>query len=363
MTTLEEIVSRIRPLDQKAMQAVRERQDNLTKPAGSLGRLEELSIKVAGITGNPRPVIRHRAIITMAADHGVVAEGVSAYPAEVTPQMVYNFVRGGAAINVLARQAGARVVVVDIGVATDLESHSHIINKKIAYGTQNMALGPAMSREQALAAIRAGIDVVEAEHARGLDIVGTGDMGIGNTTPSSAIVTAITGASVASVTGRGTGIGEAQLQHKVAVIERALAVNRPDPNDPLDVLSKVGGYEIAGLVGVILGAAARRVPVVVDGFISGAAALIATELCPQVRDYLIAAHSSVEIGHRVTLERMELAPLLNLNLRLGEGTGAALAMMLVDASLRILHEMATFSEAGVAEKSAEVMEPQSIGDE
>lgn len=349
MDRLRETVGRIGPLDGAAAAAAREREDTLTKPPGSLGRLEELAIKVAGITGQPVPRVQHRVIVTMAGDHGVCAEGVSAYPAEVTPQMVYNFLRGGAAINVLARQAGARVVVVDMGVAAELAEHPGLLGRKVARGTANMAHGPAMSREQAVQAIETGIAVVEGELAQGLDIVGTGDMGIGNTTPSSAIVAAITGATVAAVTGRGTGLDDDQLAHKVVVIERALAVNRPDPGDPLDVLMKVGGFEIGGLAGVILGAAAARKPVVIDGFISGAAALIATELCPRARDYLIPAHSSVEIGHRVIFERLELAPLLNLNLRLGEGTGAALAMMLVDAALHVLAEMATFAEAGVSE--------------
>ena len=348
MRRLLNAVSGIGPLDDEAMRAVRERQGRLTKPAGSLGRLEELSVQLAGITACASPQVRQRAIIVMAGDHGVTAEGVSAYPQEVTPQMVYNFVRGGAAINVLARHAGARVVVVDAGVAAELEPHPMILSRRVAAGTRNLAAGPAMTYEQAIACLEVGIDVVDAEVARGLELVGTGDMGIGNTTASSAIVAAITGAPVKDVTGRGTGLDERQLAHKVKVIERALEVNRPNPADPIDVLAKVGGFEIGGLAGVMLGAACRRIPVVIDGFISGAAALIATELCPRVRDYLIAAHSSVEIGHRVLLEHMELVPLLNLNLRLGEGTGSALAMLLVDASTRILCEMATFEEAGVS---------------
>jgi nicotinate-nucleotide--dimethylbenzimidazole phosphoribosyltransferase len=347
-----EVISAIRPLDAGAMRAARRRQDELTKPQGSLGRLEELATKLAGITGKPRPRLAHKAVIVMAADHGVAAEGVSAYPQAVTAQMVRNFLAGGAAINILARRAGARVVVVDMGVAADLPDHAGLVNRKLGHGTQNMASGPAMSPEGALAAIAAGVEIVGAEADRGLDLVGTGDMGIGNTTASSAIVAAITGAAVAEVTGRGTGLDEAGWRRKVAVIERALAVNRPDRADPLDVLGKLGGYEIAGLVGVILGAAGRRIPVVLDGFISGAAALIATELCPLARDYLIAAHNSVEIGHRIMLERMELAPLLNLDLRLGEGTGAAMAMHLIDDAVAILDEMATFKEAGVSEKEA-----------
>ena len=288
----------------------------------------------------------------MAADHGVAAEGVSAYPAEVTPQMVLNFVRGGAAINVLARQASTRVIVVDIGVASNLEPQRGLRLRKIARGTQNIVRGPAMTLSQAETAIAEGIDVVQAEIANGLDLVATGDMGIGNTTASAAIVAALTGQPVAQVTGRGTGVDDAGLARKIAVVERALAVNKPNPKDALDVLIKVGGFEIGGLAGVIIGAAAKRVPVVIDGFISGAAALIAVGLCPDVRPYLIAAHKSVEVGHRAALDHLDLKPLLDLNLRLGEGTGAVLAFHLVEAAARILDEMATFAEAGVSDKTA-----------
>jgi nicotinate-nucleotide--dimethylbenzimidazole phosphoribosyltransferase len=350
MTRLSDVTGRIAPLDMAAMAAARERQDSLTKPRGSLGRLEELSITVVGITGTSRPHVPRKAVIVLAGDHGVARAGVSAYPQEVTAQMVQNFLAGGAAINILARRAGARVVVADLGVAADIPPHSAIVRKKIGYGTRNLADGPAMPLEEAVAAITAGIEIVDAEVDRGLDLVATGDMGIGNTTASSAIVAAITGRAVADVTGRGTGVDDEGWRRKVATIEHALEVNRPDPTDPLDVLAKVGGYEIAGLVGVILGAAARRLPVIVDGFISGTAALVATELCPRVRDYLIAGHMSVEIGHRLLLERLELVPLLNLNLRLGEGTGAVMAMHLVDDAVAVLTEMATFAEAGVSEK-------------
>jgi nicotinate-nucleotide--dimethylbenzimidazole phosphoribosyltransferase len=350
MTRLSDVTSRITPLDMAAMAAARERQDSLTKPRGSLGRLEELSITLAGITGTSRPHVPRKAVIVLVGDHGVARAGVSAYPQEVTAQMVQNFLAGGAAINVLARRAGARVVVADLGVAADIPPHSAIVRKKIGYGTRNLADGPAMTLEEAVAAITAGIEIVDAEVDRGLDLVATGDMGIGNTTASSAIVAAIIERAVADVTGRGTGVDDEGWRRKVATIEHALEVNRPDPTDPLDVLAKVGGYEIAGLVGVILGAAARRLPVIVDGFISGTAALVATELCPRVRDYLIAGHMSVEIGHRLLLERLELVPLLNLNLRLGEGTGAVMAMHLVDDAVAVLDEMATFAEAGVSEK-------------
>jgi nicotinate-nucleotide--dimethylbenzimidazole phosphoribosyltransferase len=349
MDKLQNTINRIEPLDQEAMRQAQARQDNLTKPQGSLGLLEELSVKVAGIQGTARPKIRDKVIVTMAGDHGVVAEGVSLYPQEVTAQMVTNFLRGGAGINALARHVGARVVVVDMGVATDLEPHPELLAKKVAYGTKNMARGPAMSREEAIQAIETGIEIVESELSRGMDIVGTGDMGIGNTTPSSAIVAALTGSAVADVTGRGTGIDDEQLAYKVETIERALAVNRPDPADPLDVLAKVGGLEIGGIAGVVLGAAAHRLPVVIDGFISGAGALIAAGLAPQAKDYLVAAHLSVELGHRPVLERLGLTPLLNLNMRLGEGTGAALGISLVEAAVKVLNEMATFADAGVSE--------------
>lgn len=349
MRRLEEIIAAIAPLDEGAAAAARERQQQLTKPAGSLGRLEELAIQLAGIIGQALPQVERKAVIVMAGDHGVTAEGVSAYPAEVTPQMVHNFLHGGAAINALAREVGARVIVVDVGVASDIQ-HPLLVSRKVARGTANMAVGPAMTREQALAAIVVGLDVVEAEIAQGLDLVATGEMGIGNTTAASAITAALAGVPVALVTGSGTGINDEQRAHKIAVIERALAVNTPDARDALDVLAKVGGLEIAGLVGVMLGAAARRVPIVVDGFISGAAALVAARLCPAVTHYLIAGHASVERGHRVVLDRLGLAPLLDLELRLGEGTGAALAMGIISAALRTHREMATFAEAGVSER-------------
>jgi len=347
---LSNTIEMITPVDRMAMNSARARQDTLTKPQGSLGRLEELSIKLAGIQGKPIPQIRHKAVITMAGDHGVVAEGVGNWPQEVTAQMIYNFLRGGAGINVLARQVGARVVVVDMGVAADLEPHPQLISRKIARGTQNMFLRPAMTPQQAVTAIETGIEVVGGEVAKGFDIVGTGDMGIGNTTASSAICAAMTGEPAAEVTGRGTGISDEQLAHKIEVVKRALAVNRPDPKQPLDVLAKVGGFEIGGLVGVMLAAAAYRIPVVIDGFISGAAALIATALAPRLRDFLIAAHVSAEPGHKVLLRHLRLTPLLDLGMRLGEGTGAVLGIFLAEAAARILAEMSTFAEAGVSER-------------
>jgi nicotinate-nucleotide--dimethylbenzimidazole phosphoribosyltransferase len=349
---LEDLIAQIAPLDESAMVAARVRQDTLTKPQGSLGRLETLSIQLAGIFGQPLPEIRDKVIITMAGDHGVVAEGVSAYPQDVTPQMVLNFLRGGAAINVLARHVGARVVIVDMGVAADLKPHPDLVDKKVAPGTDNIAAGPAMSRAQAVQAVMAGVEVVEAELARGLDILGVGDMGIGNTTPSAAIAAAISGASIVEIVGRGTGVDDAGLVRKVAAVQRALAVNQPDPTDALDVLTKVGGFEIGGMAGVMLAAAAHRRPVMVDGFISTAAAMIAVSLVPQIRSYLIAAHRSQERGHRIMLDWLDLDPLLDLDMRLGEGTGAALGISLAEAACKVLREMATFGEAGVSEKAA-----------
>lgn len=344
-----EVAAVITPLDAVAMEQARARQLQLTKPAGSLGRLEEIAVQMAGITRQPLPTVKRKAVIVMAADHGVVAEGVSAYPSAVTPQMVLNFLHGGTAINALARQAGAEVVIVDVGVADDLD-HPGLLVRKVARGTANMAIGPAMTREQSLSAITAGMDVLKSLVKQGIDLVATGDMGIGNTTAASAITASLTGTPVALVTGRGTGIDETQLAHKIHVIERALARNVPDPSDPLDVLTKVGGLEIAGLVGVIIAGAASRIPVVTDGFIAGAAALVAVGICPAVRDYLFAGHVSVERGHQVILEQLGLSPLLDLELRLGEGTGAVLATHIIEAALRMHKEMATFAEAGVSNR-------------
>jgi len=350
MELLSNTIKMIKPLDKGAMAEARSRQDALTKPQGSLGRLEELSIQLAGIQGKALPQIRHKVIFTLAGDHGVVAEGVGNWPQEVTAQMVANFLRGGAGINVLARHTGTRVVVVDMGVATALEPHPQLVSRRIAPGTQDMFLRPAMTPEQAVKSVETGIELVGGELAKGLDIIGTGDMGIGNTTASSAICAAMTGEPVAEVTGRGTGISDEQLAHKIAVIKRALEINRPDPKQPLDVLAKVGGFEIGGLVGVMLGAAAYRIPVVIDGFISGAAALIAVALAPGLKDFLIAAHVSAEAGHKIVLRHLRLKPLLDLGMRLGEGTGAALGIFLAEASARILSEMSTFAEAGVSER-------------
>ena len=340
----------IPPLDSDAMEQARTRQQQLTKPPGSMGRLEEIAVQIAGITHQVTPAIKRKAVVVMAADHGVTAEGVSAYPAAVTPQMVLNFLHNGAAINALASYAGAEVVVVDIGVAEPLQ-HPQLLSHKIAQGTANMAQGPAMTREQANAAITVGMDIANSLVQQGVDLLATGDMGIGNTTASSAITAVLTHAPVQLVTGRGTGIDDAQLAHKIAIIERAIERNHPDATDPLDVLAKVGGLEIAGLVGVILASAQAGVPVVIDGFISGAAALVAVRLVPAVRDYLFAGHVSVERGHHIILEQLKLLPLLDLNLRLGEGTGAVLAMTIIEAALQMHRDMATFAEAGVSDKT------------
>ncbi|HMQ33491.1 MAG TPA: nicotinate-nucleotide--dimethylbenzimidazole phosphoribosyltransferase [Chloroflexaceae bacterium] len=350
MDLLTTTVARIAPLDATAMSAARARQDALTKPQGALGRLEELAIRIAGITGAPRPRLARPAVIVMAGDHGVAARGVSAYPAEVTPQMVLNFLRGGAAINVLARHVGARVVVVDMGVAAELPPHPDLVARKVASGTRDLSVEPAMGREQALQAVEAGIAVADETIVAGADLIATGDMGIGNTTASSAIVAALARLPAAEVTGRGTGVDDAALARKVALIDQALALHRPDPADGLDVLAKVGGFEIGGLAGAMIGAAARRTPVVVDGFISGAAALLACAMAPAARPYLIAGHRSVERGHRAVFARLDLEPLVDLGLRLGEGTGAALAISLCQAACKLLDEMATFGEAGVSGK-------------
>ncbi len=349
--SLEKLIAKIQPLDEAAMQAARVRQNMLTKPAGSLGRLESLSIQIAGITAQARPHLEHKVIVVMAGDHGVTAEGVSAYPSEVTPQMVLNFIHGGAAINVLARHVGARVAIVDMGVASPLPALPELISRRVALGTGSIAQGPAMTRAQAMESILSGVEIVQAEIARGADILAAGDMGIGNTTPSAAIACALAGFSPAEIVGRGTGVDDAGLNKKISVVERALQVNQPNAKDGLDVLAKVGGFEIGGLAGVMLSAAAHRKPVMVDGFISSAAAMIAVSLAPQCRDYLIAAHRSQERGHQAMLGWLGLSPLLDLDLRLGEGSGAALGLSLAEAACKILDEMATFGEAGVSEKS------------
>ena len=303
------------------------------------------------MSGSCPPPTARATIFTLAGDHGVTAERISAYPQVVTGQMVENFLKDGAAVNVLARHVGARVLVADFGVASPLPDLPGLHSRRIAGGTANMTAGPAMLRADATRAVEAGMALVESERADGLDLIGTGEMGIGNTTAASAIVAALTGATPAEVTGRGTGVDDATWRRKVATVERALAVNQPDAADGLDVLIKVGGFEIAGLAGVVLAGAAYRIPVFLDGFIAGAAALAAVRIAPAARHYLIAAHRSVEPGHARALAALELVPYLDLGMRLGEGTGAALGIGLARAAAAILTEMATFKSAGVSEAS------------
>jgi nicotinate-nucleotide--dimethylbenzimidazole phosphoribosyltransferase len=356
---INEAINKITVLDKLALSDAKARLDNLTKPVGSLGRLEELAMQIAGITGTLNPDFAKKLIIVMAADHGVAEEGVSAYPKEVTPQMVYNFLNGGAGINVLARHSGADVVIVDIGVAADISKEagaiknakSLLIDKKIALGTANMAKGRAMSRSQACDSIEIGIQITREMVLKGYGIIGTGDMGIANTTASSAIAAVVCGVDVEKVTGYGTGIDDKSFDNKVRIIKKAIKLNEPDGQDGIDVLSKVGGFEIGGIAGVIIGCAAMKVPVVIDGFISGAGALIAELIAPRCREYMIASHSSVEKGHAIMLRKLKLEPLFNFNLRLGEGTGAALGVGIADAAIKLMNEMATFGEAGVTRKS------------
>ena len=346
---LKGLVENIKPLDVDLLNAAQNRLDNLTKPRGSLGRLEDLGKLFVAIQGDVNARVGKKAVLVFAGDHGVTEEGISAFPKEVTAQMVYNFLRGGAGINVVANQVGADVFVVDMGVDHFFEPADGLFSTKIRKGTQNMAKGPAMSREEALDALKAGVEVAFHYAAQGYNLFATGDMGIGNTTPSSAIFAVLTGKPPSEVTGRGTGIDDKTLEHKIRVVERALEVNRPDPSDPVDLLSKVGGFEIGGIAGLILGAASLGIPTVVDGFISTAGAMIAVALCPGVRDYMVCAHKSAAFGHQVALEWLGCRPLLDLDLRLGEGTGAAMGMWLMELGEKILHDMATFDEAAVAE--------------
>jgi nicotinate-nucleotide--dimethylbenzimidazole phosphoribosyltransferase len=350
MDLIESTAKDIKPVNEEWYEVAQKHLDNLTKPPGSLGRLEEFARRLVAITENKKPVLDKKAIFTFAGDHGIVAEGVSAYPKEVTPQMVFNFLRGGAGINVLARHAGSEIVVIDIGVDHDFGEVEGLMHMKVVKGTGNFAKGPAMTRDEAVKCIESGIELAKGYAKKGYKIFGTGDMGIGNTTPSSAIASVITRTPVSEVTGKGTGISDEALLRKIRVIEDAIRLNNPDPGDAVDVLSKVGGAEIGGIAGLILGAASSRIPVVVDGFISTAGALIAYTVQPAVKDYIFAAHNSVERGHRVMLEKMGLTPILDLGLRLGEGTGAALAMLMIEAGLKIYKEMATFQEAGVSDE-------------
>ena len=341
----------IPPIDEKARRRARERQDRLTKPTGSLGRLELLSIDLAGMTGRLDPPLEHRVVFALAADHGVAREGVSAYPREVTAQMVLNFLAGGAAVNVLARMVGARVVVADLGVDADLPNHPQLRSLKVRRGTDSITQGPAMSVDEAREAIEHGRRLVLDEIEHGLDVALTGDMGIGNTTASAALICALTGLDPKDVVGRGTGVDDEGLARKRDAVRKALETNTERiAAGPVEALAAVGGFEIAGLAGVIIEAASQRRPVLIDGFISAAAALIAARIAPAATGYMIASHRSQELGHATALQQLGLRPLLDLDLRLGEGTGALLALPLLDAAVRILNEMATFDEAGVSDR-------------
>ncbi len=347
MGLLEDTLNTITPVDESRACEIQKRLDCKTKPPGSLGRLEELAKRVCLITGNEYPDVSRKVIFVFAGDHGVADELVSAYPKAVTAQMVLNFINGGAGVNVLGRHAGADVIVTDIGVDHEFGLVEGLRNAKVGRGTNNIARGPAMSRTDCVRAIEVGIGLTNEFADRGYGILGTGDMGIANTTPSSALAAAYTGLSAADVTGYGTGIGEERFAAKVEVIKRALAANPPDADDPLGTLASLGGYEIAGIAGVVLGAAARKLPVVVDGFISTAGAVAACRIKLEVKGYIIAAHKSVERGHIAMLKLLGQRPLLDLDMRLGEGTGAALGMIIVEAGVKVLREMATFGEAGV----------------
>jgi nicotinate-nucleotide--dimethylbenzimidazole phosphoribosyltransferase len=348
---LAEALERIVPLDASAEAEAQKRLDSLTKPPGSLGRLEELALRVAAIQGVVPPELGPKRIFVFAADHGVTAEGVSAYPKAVTAQMTYNFLSGGAAINVLARTFGVEIEIIDAGVDHDFPPHEKLRRLAIRRGTDNFTRGPAMARADAEAAVEAGLRCVEEAATKEKPfLLGVGEMGIGNTTSAAAILCALTGAAPREAAGSGAGVDAAGWARKVAAIEKGLTVNRPDRNDPLDVLAKVGGLEIGAMTGAILGAAALRIPLVLDGFIAGAAALLAHALSPRAADYLFAAHLSAEKGHRALLAELGLAPLLDLGMRLGEGTGACIAMGLIEAAVKLMREMATFDSVGIAGK-------------
>ncbi len=350
MSLLNDTIGKIRPPDSNTTDLALQRLRRQVRPAGSLGILEPLAARLAGIMGTLDVTLTDRAIVTCAGDHGVVAEGISVFPQDVTPQMVYAFVGGIASINILAKHAGATIFAADLGVNHDFDPNLPIFHKKVRKGTANMAVEPAMTRDEARRSVEAGIEIVDELCARqNVDLLGTGDMGIGNTTPSSAIIAAFSGLPVDQLTGRGTGIDDQTLQTKIRVIEAALKLHEPDPDDPLDVLAKVGGCEIGGLAGLVIGAAAHGIPVVCDGLISTAGALVGCELAPGARDFLFASHRSVEIGHQFMLKRLGQEPLLDLGFRLGEGTGAALAMELLDAATRILADIKTFEEAGISD--------------
>lgn len=348
MSLLEKTVSAIGPADSALKPVIQAHLDDLTKPRGSLGRLEEIAMRYCLATGTGKPRLGKMRVCCFAGDHGVAAEGVSAFPREVTPQMVLNMLSGGAAINVFARHVGAELQVVDMGVDYDFGSAAGLVNRKVARGTANLAAGPAMTMGQAVQALEAGIGLAEEAARDGVGLLGTGEMGIANTTPATALFAAFLGLAPADITGRGTGVDDQGLQHKIAVIQRGLEVNCVALGDPLSTLAALGGYEIAGIAGLVLGGAARRVPVVVDGFISTAGALAAMRIRPLVSDYIFFSHLSEERGHRVVMKALADKPILDLHMRLGEGTGAALAMTVIAAAVKMYNEMATFSSARVS---------------
>jgi len=345
-----QVSRQIRPIDQTWLSAARERQLTLTKPPNSLGRLEEIANRLAAIQRTATPIARKKRIYVVAGDHGVTIEGVSAYPREVTSQMVDNFLRGGAAINVLGRAGGIEVRVVDAGVDADLSDRAELIHAKVVRGTANFAIGPAMTREAAEACLVKGIELAQAAVSDGINLLGIGEMGIGNTTAASAITAVLLNCDPERVTGRGTGIDDAGMAHKIEVIRRAIEINKPQADDAIDILAKVGGAEIGVMAGIVLGAAANHLPVVADGFISTSAAALALNLQPNVRDYLFNGHRSAERGHTALIEFIGEQPLLDLSMRLGEGTGAALAMHVIEGAAKLLCEMATFADAGVSNK-------------
>ena len=350
---LQQLLNRIEPVDRSLSAVAQAHLDDLTKPQGSLGRLEEIALKYVLATGSLTPVLTKKKICCFAGDHGVAIEGVSAFPAEVTPQMVYNMLNGGAAINVLTRHAGVDLDVVDMGVNHDFPDLPGLVKRKVKPGSANIATGPAMSEEDALQAVLIGAELAVEAYKAGFHILGTGEMGIANTTPATALYSVLLDVPVESITGRGTGIDNERLKHKVGIIKQAIEVNASRSDTPFGALAALGGYEIAAITGFVLGAASCRVPVVVDGFISSSGAVVALKLCPAVEDYLFFSHLSNEQGHRVVMQKLGARPILDLDLRLGEGTGAALSMQLIEGALKIYNEMATFSGARVSEKSEE----------
>ena len=344
-STIDELIENIKPINQNIEIEALKKFDNLTKPRKSLGRLENIIARAAGVYGSVNPNLRRKTIFLLAADHGVTDEGVSAYPAEITRQMVLNFLDGGAAINILTRHFGIDVVVTDIGVRGELEEKKGLFRKKIARGTKNMATGPAMTWEMAEESLFIGYEVFEKNFAQEkIDLIGLGEMGIGNTTASSAIISILTGSKIEDVVDMGTGLTPQEVKRKASIIKKAIEINQPDSKDSMDVLAKVGGFEIGGLVGVILAAAARKVPIVMDGLISGACALLAINLAPLVKDYLFASHCSKEKGHRVALSYLNEQPLFDLGMHLGEGTGAAYGINFIETGFKLLNQMATFED-------------------